>query len=308
MSLSLKDLKKFVYVGQEVLDLPDFEQSASLINKVNQIVEKLVSDGRANEILSMLVDYSKVCAENLNETANVDCLMFVLVSCSSFVKEERLSHQVYETLSTIARRPIHLFAFLYYRKYIKDSQAQSTQQQTTDKIKSKYIGKGLKKALIAWYNKQNERDLLYMLIKYKHGYTWSNKDLFKMIHMKAETAYTDYLIRYIMFGFEKLKVEQSSSNQGLHAMLSDFESLKKLNEGKQVTDLIKKHAFKVDCLPSKARRFKEIWTSLVEQMSLSELCESMNLLVKNEAIKANSNAEKWLLTHKLHQSNEELKR
>lgn len=308
MSLSLKDLTKFIYVGQEVFDLPDFERSANLINKVNQIVEKLVSDGKTNEILTLLVDYSKVSSENLNETANIDCLMFVLASCSSFVKEERLLHQVYETLVKIARTPIHLFAFLYYRKYIKDSQTQSSQQQTTDKIKSKYIGKGLKKALIAWYNKQNEKDLLYMLIKYKHGYTWSNKDLFKMIHMKAEMAFTDYLIRYIMFGFDKLKVEHLTSNQSLHSTLNDFESMKKLNDGKQVADVIKKHAFKVDCLPSKARRFKEIWPSLVEQMSVQEFCENMNLLVKNEAIKANSNVEKWLLTHKLDQSNEELKR
>jgi hypothetical protein len=307
MSLCLKDLTKFIYVGQELFDLPDFERSANLINKVNQIVEKLILDGKINEILNVLVDYAKVSSENLNETANVDCLMFVLASCSAFVKEERLSHQVYETLVKISRTPIHLFAFLYYRKYIKDLQTQQT-AQTSENSKSKYIGKGLKKALIAWYNKQNEKDLLYMLIKYKHGYTWSNKDLFKLIHMKAETAFTEYLIRYIMFGYDKLKAENLNSNQSLHSMLNDFESLKKSNDVKQVIDVIKKHALKIDCLPSRARRFKEIWPCLVEQMSLPELCESMNLLVKNEAIKSNSSAEKWLLTHKLDPSNNELKR
>lgn len=51
--------------------------------------------------------------------------------------------------------------------------------------KDRRIGRGHKKALVRWYSsRSSELDLLSLLTRYKHSHSWTNKDIFKLIHMK----------------------------------------------------------------------------------------------------------------------------
>ena len=87
---------------------------------------------------------------------------------------------VYKALIEISLTPFHLFAFLFFRKHLIGINNQS------DKILGSYSGRGLKKALNKWYNQLNEKDLLRLLTAYKRSHLWSNKDLFKLYHIKPE--------------------------------------------------------------------------------------------------------------------------
>lgn len=86
--------------------------------------------------------------------------------------------KVYKTLIEVSQTPFHLFAFLYFRKHLV-----TVNNQPDVKIGS-FSGRGLKKALNKWYIQRNDKDLLYLLTKYKHSYSWSNKDIFKLYHVK----------------------------------------------------------------------------------------------------------------------------
>lgn len=84
---------------------------------------------------------------------------------------------------------MHLFAFEFYCNLVEEIKIKNKQtisQSAENKRNSKHIGKGHKKALIKWYNKRNEMDLLRLVTQYDHSYNWSNKDLFKLIHMKPK--------------------------------------------------------------------------------------------------------------------------
>lgn len=86
---------------------------------------------------------------------------------------------------------MHLFAFEYYCNFIKQEDFNKTEatdesSQAGHKKISKHIGKGHKKALIKWYDKHNELELLRLVTQYKHSYNWNNKDLFKLIHLKPK--------------------------------------------------------------------------------------------------------------------------
>ncbi len=77
-----------------------------------------------------------------------------------------------------SQTPFHLFAFIFYRKYLV-----GINNQPDVKIGS-FSGRGLKKALNKWYNQYKDKDLLRLLTMYKHSYSWSDKDLFKLYHVK----------------------------------------------------------------------------------------------------------------------------
>ena len=80
----------------------------------------------------------------------------------------------------ISQTPFHLFSFLFFRKHLVGINNQS------DKVLGSYSGRGLKKALNIWYNRLNEKDLLQLLTAYKRSHSWTNKDLFKLYHIKPE--------------------------------------------------------------------------------------------------------------------------
>ncbi len=135
-------------------------------------------------------------------------------------------------LNELSDTPIHLFAFNYYRRYLIETATQSIQPaQTSDQAAAKKlnvpkkIGRGLKKSLIKWYNEKNEMNLLRLLTQYKHSYDWSNKDIFKLIHMKPKSTGIDLIMKYVMFGYVKVKDEkpQSEIDTKLMEFINDFE-------------------------------------------------------------------------------------
>lgn len=129
-----------------------------------------------------------------------------------------MSYQVYEVLVQTSPTPLSLFAFEYYRSFLsaceKDPAASSGVGPSTSETvmmqiggpaetaaggggesrsggggvnvtkKERRIGRGHKKALVRWYTARSEIELLALVTKYKHSHSWTNKDLFKLIHMK----------------------------------------------------------------------------------------------------------------------------
>lgn len=137
-------------------------------------------------------------------------------------------------MNELSDTPIHLFAFNYYRRYLIETAIQPTQPaQTSDQATAKKpnvpkkIGRGLKKSLIKWYNEKNEMNLLRMLTQYKHSYDWSNKDILKLIHMKPKSTGIDLIMKYVMFGYDKVKNEkpQSDTDTKLMEFINDYEAV-----------------------------------------------------------------------------------
>lgn len=122
-----------------------------------------------------------------------------------------------------------MFAFNYYRKYIIESSIQITNQNTASNKQTvpNKMGRGLKKSLTKWYKEKNEMNLLRMVTQYKHSYNWSNKDILKLIHMKPKSTGIDLIMKYIMFGYDKIKDEttQSDTDAKLIEFMRDLEAV-----------------------------------------------------------------------------------
>jgi hypothetical protein len=90
------------------------------------------------------------------------------------------------------------------------------------------INKGTRKTLLKWYNqKYSEKELLILVTKHKSGYGWSNKDLFKLIHIKAKSQALNLIIKFVMFGFQSIKdlSFENQNEQEIHNLISAIEKV-----------------------------------------------------------------------------------
>ena len=192
--------------------MADLNFSGSFLEKINTMVKDIIASGKGNDLLNELVTYSKFYSSSFHKLNkytnrieyNLDTISFVMASCSTVRNDEAFLHKVYITFNELSTTPLHLFAFEYYRKYLirlemenaahsapastSTSSPQAVSSPSVDKTRK--LGRGQKKFLSRWYSQNDELDRLRLMTQFKHGYSWSNKDLLKLIHMKPKNEGT----------------------------------------------------------------------------------------------------------------------
>ena len=294
--MSLDELKSFLYKGPRLNLLRDI--SSDLSASVDANITKLVNENKGDDVIKSIQEYANSYVNyfaNKQTNTNLDTAMLALAVCSRLKKSEEFSHLVYKTLIEISQTPFHLFAFMYYRKRLVTSSSGGNESR-----KGAHSGRGLKKAINKWYNKQV--DLLYLLTAFKRSHYWSNKDLFKLYHIKASNESVNFVVNYVMFGYDKVKTDDKFKNeQKSLEFIKDLDDLKTLKSGSQIADLIKKNKFTLNHLPSRQRKFKEIWPALLENMNSQELCENLHFILKHDVL--NETTEQLILNKILNLEN-----
>jgi len=198
--MSLNELKRYLYVAPNFPNMSDFHFSDAFLKNTKALTKDVIASGKGNELIDELVNYSNFYAVNYQKVKtisnriyhNLDAISFILACCSTIKADDTFLHNVYVTLHNLSSTPLHLFAFEYYRKYLvglelpcePNNQAQASSSTNNDRTRK--IGRGQKKLLIRWYSQTDQINLLRLMTQFKHGYSWSNKDLLKLIHMKPK--------------------------------------------------------------------------------------------------------------------------
>ncbi len=140
-------------------------------------------------------------------------------------------------------------------------------------------GRGLRRAVAAWYNDKPVDRVAYQAIKYQQRDGWSHKDLLRLSHPTAPTPEHDALYRWITGGLEGLSKESARgkaiSPAELPALIRGFESLRAATNRKQVIALIREHRFTHEMLLSEWKNDPEIWEALLEEMPQTALIRSL---------------------------------
>ncbi len=140
-------------------------------------------------------------------------------------------------------------------------------------------GRGLRRAVAAWYNDKPVDRVAYQAIKYQQRDGWSHKDLLRLSHPTAPTPEHDALYRWITGGLEGLSKESARgkaiSKAELPALIRGFESLRAATNRKQVIALIREHRFTHEMLLSEWKNDPEIWEALLEEMPQTALIRSL---------------------------------
>jgi 60 kDa SS-A/Ro ribonucleoprotein len=140
-------------------------------------------------------------------------------------------------------------------------------------------GRGLRRAVAAWYNDKPVDKVAYQAIKYQQRDGWSHKDLLRLSHPAAPTPEHDALYRWIVGGLEGLSKEtargKAISPEQLPRTIRAFESLRASTNRKQVVALIREHRFTHEMLLTEWKNDPEVWAALLEDMPQTALIRNL---------------------------------
>lgn len=135
-------------------------------------------------------------------------------------------------------------------------------------------GRGLRRAVGAWYTSKTPQQVAYQVAKYGQREGWSHRDLLRLAHPE-QTAELASVFRYIVAGIDgggerlvasKGKVSREYPDPGaLPAFLHAFEELKTADE-KRTIALIAEHGFTHEMIRSELKNSAAIWEALLDKM------------------------------------------
>jgi 60 kDa SS-A/Ro ribonucleoprotein len=140
-------------------------------------------------------------------------------------------------------------------------------------------GRGLRRAIAAWYNDKPADKVAYQAIKYRERDGWSHKDLLRLSHPVAKTPAHDALYRWIVGGMDALGKETAKGKpiaaDKLPAMVLAFEALRAETDRHRVAALIREHRFTHEMLLTEWKNDVRVWEALLEDMPQTALIRNL---------------------------------
>lgn len=246
-------LKRFLVLGSET---GTYYISQKDLTKMHiECLERLIKNKEFQKILDLLNEYS-------TKVYKKDYLIFVLARiCAISLKPDEhelidFRNKIIEIVLQVCTIPTHLFMFIELYKSIKKGLYQSS--GWNPKIKN---------LVSSFYNSKSDQQLCYHITKYQSRNNWTHKDLIRLIHLKDTNTVRNSIYRYIIKG-ELPEIEY----------LRDFERLKSEENLDTIIELMQKHNFVREHLPTQWLNEKRVWEQLYKKMPLTAMLRNLNKL------------------------------
>lgn len=142
-------------------------------------------------------------------------------------------------------------------------------------------GRGMRRAIAAWYEGKDPQTLAYQIAKYGQREGWSHRDVLRMAHWKPSESHAA-VARYIVAGSDGMaersvkrgeKVSQYGA-QKLPEFLEAFSELKHADE-KRTIALIQQHNFTHEMIDTQHKNSTDVWAALLERMPPTALLRNL---------------------------------
>lgn len=164
-------------------------------------------------------------------------------------------------------------------------------------------GRGLRRAVAAWYAKLGPRELQVQVLKYQQRGGWSHRDLLRLCHVKTTSEEHQAALRWVICHQGDARVvkgptgpktlysrERKYPSVSVPEMLADYEVLKSTRDLKEVLRLIEKHGYTHEMLPSEAKVFPEVWEAILPKMPMAAMIRNLNKMTSVGLLKPMSAA------------------
>ena len=255
-------------------------QSGSQLAKENaqNVIALLRKDPKG--VIDRTVEISKAGRAPKNEYA-----LYVLALAASDANVET-RRMALEALPQVARTGTHLFDFVSYAEQFRG------------------WGRALRRAVGAWYSEKTVDALAYQAVKYQSRNGWSNSDLLRLAHPKAENDEFDAVYRWIVGGVEatkasnyergktnKVKIRRKDVSGSLPAIIQAFEEAKGAGENR-IVQLIRDHNLPREAVPTEHLNSKVVWEALLEKMPMTAMVRNLATMTRNGVFDTKSNVDK----------------
>ncbi|XP_074626003.1 RNA-binding protein RO60-like isoform X2 [Acropora palmata] len=256
-------LRRFLVLGSEGGTY--YAKERKLGKENAQALLRLIGEGRGPEAVKIIIDYSTE-----GRTAKQDPIILCLAICARS-KHMETKRAAYAAITQVLRIPTHLFMFVELC-------------ETLSKPTSTGWGRAHRKAIQKWYTEKNPRNLAVAVTKYKRRNKWSHRDLFRLCHIKPKDTGIQFVVKYVMKGFDAVRQEADSSEIG-EDVVSVVNFLKAVEEAKwmdqdQLVQSIKQYGLVREHIPTQHLNTGKIWTALLEQMPMSAMIRNLGKMTR----------------------------
>src|SRR5205085_11398104 len=118
-------------------------------------------------------------------------------------------------------------------------------------------GRGMRKAVGAWFNTKPAEDLAFQLAKYQSRDGWSNRDLLRLAHPRAASPSHDRLFAWAVKG----ELPDGAADDPALALIVAMHRLRDSDVATGVA-LIREHRVPRECVPTEWLTKPEVWDAL----------------------------------------------
>ena len=154
-------------------------------------------------------------------------------------------------------------------------------------------GRGMRKAVGAWFNGKPAADLAFQLAKYQARDGWSNRDLLRLAHPRAASPSHDRLFAWAVKG----ELPAGASDDPACALIVAMTELHKMDDVLAGAKLIRDKRIPRECVPTAWLTFPEVWDALLEAMPMTAMIRNLATMTRVGLITSNSNAAKKIANH-----------
>lgn len=206
--------------------------------------------------------------------------IFALALCSQH-SELNTRQAAFKALKDVCRDPAHLFAFIQFKKELKEG------------MKCGIWGRALRRALSDWYNEQDAMSLAAAVTKCKKREGWSHQDLLRLSHTKPAKDAIALISKYVTKGWKEVQVayedkENSEEVVGVFSYLEVVEKVKHSRDEMEVVTLVEEHKLEKEQLLTEHLKSNQIWSALLKEMPLHSVLKMLGRLTFKKVLEPGS--------------------
>ncbi|XP_034038859.1 60 kDa SS-A/Ro ribonucleoprotein [Thalassophryne amazonica] len=235
----------------------------------------LLQEGRGCEVVEEIKRFSQD-----GRAVRINPSIFALAVCSQH-SELKTRQAAFKALKEVCRDPAHLFAFIQYKKELKED------------MKCGIWGRALRKAVANWYNDQDAMSLAVSVTKCKQREGWTHQDLLRLSHTIPAHDAIALVIKYVTKGWQEVQAAYGSkeNSEEVARVLSYLEVVHKVNQscdGIEVVSLVEEHKLEREQLLTDHLQFKQVWRALLKEMPLQSLLKILGKMTGDKILEPGS--------------------
>lgn len=231
---------------------------------------KLTQDHADNVIACMVLDGERVVnriveVSRQGRAPKNDPAIFALAVAASF-GDDKTRASALGALSLVCRTGTHLFQFA----------------EACNELRG--WGRGLRRAIGAWYNAKDPRGLEYQAVKYAQRDGWSHRDLLRLAHPVPATPEHRTLYKWIVDREIEGELPLVGAVQELRAA-----------EASQAAKIVREFRIPREAVPTELLTRADVWEALLEAMPMTAMIRNLATMTRVGLLSPGANAARYVV-------------
>jgi len=151
-------------------------------------------------------------------------------------------------------------------------------------------GRGMRKAVGAWFNARPAGDLALQLAQQPSRDGWSSRDLLRLAHPRAASPSHDRLYAWAVRG----ELPLGAAEDPTCALIAAVHELRRTRDPARVARLVLEHGVPAECVPAELRANPEVWDALVSSLPLPALLGDLAAMTRAGLLAPGSRTARWI--------------